>query len=71
MNFNHLLAYYGTRKNMAEELGISYPTFLNRLKEPTSLLVYMNEFKKKTGLSADEILIMVNNMPSRSGEVSE
>jgi len=63
-NINHLIAFYGDRKQMAEELGISVATLANKIKKSNSLLVYMNEFKEKTGLSADEILKMINNTPN-------
>jgi predicted DNA-binding transcriptional regulator AlpA len=68
-NLDDLIDYYGSKQAMADELGISYPTLFKKLKERRPLLVYLEEFKQKTGLSADEILKMIN--PNHSGELSE
>lgn len=58
-NLEDIIQSYGGKKAMAQELGISYPTMFKKLKERKPLLVYMEEFKKHTGLSADELLKII------------
>ncbi len=57
---NHLIAYFGTRQKMAEQLGVSYSTLNTYInKDPRKLLTLLPELKGFTKLSADEILKMV------------
>ena len=58
-NINHLIAYYGTKGAMAQELEITNTKLTGLLKNRRKMLMYLPEFHEKTKISYDEIVLMI------------
>jgi hypothetical protein len=75
---NHLIAYYGTRLQMAEKLGMPYYK-LNAIlnDEPRKLVVHFPLIMKQTKLSIQELWDIVgkeiteSELPSKIGSIHD
>ncbi len=59
LNIKHLIAYYGSKGEMAKSLDIPASKLSGLIKNRRKLLLYMPEIKEDTKLSCDEILQMI------------
>jgi hypothetical protein len=59
LNINHLIAYYGSKGNLAKDLEITNSKLTALLKDRRKLLYYLPEFIDYTKLTAGEILNMI------------
>lgn len=59
LNIKHLIAYYGSKGEMAQALDITPSKLSGMLKNRRKLLWYLPEIKQDTKLSCDEILQMI------------
>ena len=53
--------YYGNKKKLSESLDVSLQSVYNFIDDPTQMYKHLKALKKKTGLSADEIIKILDN----------
>lgn len=59
LNINHLIAYYGSKGNLAKDLDITNSKLTALLKDRRKLLYYLPELVDYTKLSAGEVMNMI------------
>ena len=59
LNINHLVAYYGSKGAMAQDLNITNTKLTGLLKNRRKFLMHLPELQDKTKLSYDELVQMI------------
>lgn len=59
LNINHVIAFYGSKGAMAQDLNITNAKLTGLLKNRRKFLMYLPELQDKTKLSYDELVQMI------------